>query len=469
MQSNVLKKIILFSFTCLIYMVGSCQTQTNKTLKRNVFLGARLVDLSAIEEDLGTNSGIYLSEILPNASLGQMGVPKGTILQKINHNTISSLVDLRPALLGIKEGDDLKITVFENGQQKIYQGTAIGKVKEEHPHATVQYGVVHYTDNLLRSILYLPNDKKQPPVVFFIQGYTCQSIEMQNSNPAKQLIDYWIKEGYAVFLVEKPGMGDSKSKIPCMDIDFDQELMAFTKAYEALQKNQAIDANNIFLFGHSMGGIIAPLLAKIHTPSGIMVYGIVGKNWYDYMIDIYTEQPLIMGGTNQEIEENKKYYLPFIKDMLVHQQTNTELLKNPIYSDRLKTDGVSETLREGYYIQRHYTYWQSLANIQVPQAWASVKSPVLVLHGEYDIQAIHPKYGEMISTNVNKHNGNATFQLIPKTEHAFLKFDSREQLQTVMQNGTYINTFVTHFNTEIATKSIAWMKKHSNVIKNKVK
>lgn len=459
MQIQGFKQLILFSFIYLFSINGNCQTI--KTLKRNVFLGTRLVDLSRVEEDLGTDSGIYLSEIFPDASLGQMGVPNGVVLQKINKNAIASLADLRPALSGIKEGDDLEVLVFEEGKKKTYRGVAVGRAKEQHVNADVQYGAVNYENNLLRSILYLPKAIEKPPVVFFIQGYTCQSIEMRPNNPAKQLIDHWIKEGYAVFLVEKPGMGDSESKIHCMEIDFDQELFAFSKAYEALQKNQAIDAKNIFLFGHSMGGIIAPLLAKKHSPSGIMVYGIVGKNWYDYMIDIYVEQPLVMGGTQEEIEENKKYYLPFVKDLLVHKKTNTELLKNSTYGKRLKEDGLSETLSQGYYLHRHYKYWQSLADIDVPQAWANVKSPVLVLHGEYDIQAIHPKYGEMIVTNVNQHHGNATFQLIPKTEHAFLKFDSREALQTVMNDGTYGSTFATHFNTEIANQSTTWMKRHS--------
>ena len=64
---------------------------------------------------------------------------------------------------------------------------------------------------------------------------------MRSNNPAKQLIDSWIKDGYAVFLTEKPGMGDSESKTPCMDIDFDQELFAFSKAYEDLRNSTKID------------------------------------------------------------------------------------------------------------------------------------------------------------------------------------------------------------------------------------
>ncbi|UCD61525.1 MAG: alpha/beta fold hydrolase [Flavobacteriaceae bacterium] len=445
----------------IFFLLVSGNILQGQTLKRSVFLGAQLMELSAVEQHTGTDSGLYLSQILPNGSFGKMFVPLGTVLQQINGKPVRSMADLSGAMSGIKAGDDLKVIVYENGHSKTYHGLAVGRPLQEHPHARVAYGQINYRDNTLRSLLYLPHGVEKPPVVFFIQGYTCQSIEMRNNNPAKQLIDSWIKDGYAVFLAEKPGMGDSESKTPCMDIDFDQELFAFSKAYEDLRKNTKIDADKIFLFGHSMGGIIAPLLANEQPPAGVMVFGIVGKNWYDYMIDIYTEQPLLFGTSEEEIKEDSKYSLPFIEDMLVHKKTNTELIESPVYGARLKEDGTAAELANGYYIMRHYHYWQTLADVNIPNAWAKVKSPVLVLHGEYDIQAIHPKYGEMIVTNVNNHGGIATFELFPKTEHAFLQFNSREELLQVMNDGSYSETFTTHFNRDIANKSLKWMNQQS--------
>jgi len=457
---QIIKRSKLVISTAFIIIL-SCSILQAQKLKRNAFLGARLMDLSVVDSNLETDFGLFLSDILPDGTLGTLDIPRETVLQQINDKQVRSMGDLSGALSGIKAGDDLRVVIFENGKQKTYLGKAKGRKTENHPNASIVLGEVIYEGNTLRSILYLPHGNEKPPVVFFIQGYTCQSIEMQNNNPAKQLIDEWIKDGYAVFLVEKPGMGDSESEIPCMDIDFNQELTAFTKAYQTLQKNTKVDTDNIFLFGHSMGGIIAPLLAKEMQPTGIMVFGIVGKNWYDYMVDIYTEQPLIFGTSMETIKEDSKYYLPFIKDMLIHKKTNSELIENPAYGARLKEDGVDTELINGYYIMRHYRYWQTLADINVPLAWSKVKSSVLVLHGEYDIQAIDPKYGEMIVTNVNEHGGKATFELFPKTEHAFLQFNSREELLQTMNNGSYQSTFTTHFNTDIAVKSLEWMKRLS--------
>ncbi|HIB49122.1 MAG TPA: alpha/beta fold hydrolase [Flavobacteriaceae bacterium] len=446
--------VILFVVTSILFF---CNSVAGQSLKRSAFLGAQLMDLSAVEEETGADFGLYLPMILPEGSLGEMGVPAKSVLQKINGFEIKSFQDIQSALSPIKEGNNLEVVVLENGKTKTYKGLAVGKPKEKHTHASIDYGVVRYAGNTLRYFLYLPNEVENPPVVFFLQGYTCQSIEMRDNNPAKQLINQWIEKGYAVYLVEKPGMGDSESAIPCMDIDFNQELLAFTKAYEALQNNPKIDNQNIFLFGHSMGGIIAPLLAQKTSPAGIMVYGIVGERWYDYMKRIYTEQPLIFGNNQEQINQDAQYYLPFVKDLLVHKKSNSELLKSPIYGERLKQDGVADNLANGYYIMRHYKYWQTLADVDVPGIWAKVKAPVYVLHGEYDIQAIHPKYGEMIVTNVNQNGGNAQFELMPKAEHAFLHFDSREEHLNTLNGGGYVAAFTTNFNPTIGEKCIEWM------------
>ncbi len=407
--------------------------------------------------------GIYLPNVSNDGTFGKMGIQQGSILEKLNGETISSPRDVQTALTEMKAGDAIKAVVFQDGKSKTFKGEALGRPQENHPHASIEYGTVSYQDNILRSLLYLPTGSKKPPVVFFIQGYTCQSIEMRPDNPAKQLIDQWIKAGYAVYLVEKPGMGDSESKVPCMDIDFNQELKAFSKAYEDLRNNNKIDNSNIFLFGHSMGGVISPILAKDNPPKGVMVYGIVGTNWYEYMQDIYTEQPLLFGTTEEQIKANNTYELPFIEDLLKNRKPVKEMLSSSVYGEFLKREGIAASLKDGYYIHRHIKFWRTLTDVDIPGTWAQVKAPVCVLHGEYDIQAIHPKYSEMITTNVKNHGGNATFRLFPKSEHAFLKFDSRENLMETMGNGTYVSKFTTHFNTEIASYSIEWMKSLNGV------
>lgn len=446
---------VLFLMTLLL-----SQASIGQSLQRKAMLGIRMSPLTEEkkkQEKFSASHGILISGVNPSGTLGKMGVSKGMILEQINNTMIQSRNDVRDAMKDVREGDELKVTVYKDGKSNILKGTSLGKPLEKHPNAEVHYDVVSYKNNQLRSILYTPKNVEKAPVVFYLQGFTCQSIEYPNSNPIKKLLNAWIDAGYAVYLVEKQGMGDSKSKTNCVDIDFPQEMKGFSKAYKELWKSDKIDKDNIFLYGHSMGGVVAPILAQQKTPKGVMVYGTVGKSWYEYMKDVFTEQQEIFGSPKENIEENKKYNFPFITDLMKTNKPLEKMLVDPAYNEYLKTQGIIENLSKGYYMSRHYTFWRSLGDLNIPKEWSKVKANVYVMHGELDIQAIHARYAKMIVDNVNSHKGKAKFSLLPKTDHVFLKFDSMEDNVRALTNGNYRKVMRTNYNPEVATYSLKWM------------
>lgn len=447
--------------TLLILILINQQHIQAEELPRKVILGIRMEPLTeTLKEELiyNENHGVFIPEVIPGGSFAGMGVKDSVILNQINSRIVSSTAEVLDVISMIDEGQEMEVFVFKDGVTFRHTGIAIGKLRENHPLAEIIYGSVSYAGNQLRSLLYLPVRIKTPPVVFFLQGYTCQTVEMPNWNPVKKLVDDWLEAGFAVYMVEKPGIGDSRSDKPCMQIDFHEETKAFLQAYHTLLHNKQVDTKNIFLFGHSMGGVVAPLLSHEHEPRGVMVFGIMGKNWYDYMLDIFTEQRKLLGATDEEIQEALKYDQPFIHDMLINKKNNDELINNPHYGEHLQQKGIAEGLKEGYYLHRHYTFWQTLADVDIPQVWSKVKAPVYVMHGEYDIQAIGPQYSELIAKQVNEHGGKAGFELISQTGHAFLQFDSMEQNIQVRSNGTYRNALAERYNPEVAKVSIEWMR-----------
>ncbi len=421
------------------------------------------VRMSALTEEISkvsnyNGNGVHVDDVNPNGTAGKLGITKGCIIQKINGKEIMSQTDLRIAISDLRQNDDISITYFKNGETKTTKGKGISRPKESHPNANVYYDIVAYKDNVLRSILYTPKNVSNPPVVYYLQGYTCQSIEYPNRNPIKHLINNYIEAGFAVYLVEKPGMGDSKSKTHCRDINFHQELEGFKQGYKALLKKDKIDTNNIFMFGHSMGGVVAPVLAQELNPKGVITFGTVGKNWYDYMKDIFTEQQEIFGAPKDEIQENLKYNVPFITDMMIHKKSNIDILNNTTYKQYLTDNNLVESLKQGYYMGRHHKFWASLNDINIPKAWANVSSDVLVMHGEFDIQAINQKYAKVIVDLVNGNKGRGTFALLKNTDHVFLKFDSMQHNVETLNSGAYRQYMRDNYNSEVAKESIKWMQ-----------
>ncbi|MCG8327231.1 MAG: PDZ domain-containing protein [Chitinophagales bacterium] len=459
---NNLKKIIPLLLTIAVSFQCSGQE-----LKRRAMLGIRMMPLSDSLSQLSNytgKSGIYIDAVNPGGTLGKIGITSGSILQRINGETINTLSDVHQAISNLRADDNIKVSYFKDGSSKTITGRAIARPIEAHPKADVHYDVVAYKDNHLRSILYTPKKVEKAPVVFYLQGYTCQSIEYPNGNPMKSLIDDYIDAGFAVYMVEKPGLGDSNSKIPCIDIDFHQELEAFTQAYKALIKTPNIDADNIFLFGHSMGGVIAPFLAQELSPKGLITFGTVGKNWYDYMKDIFTEQQEIFNIPHDEIQENLKSNIPFMTDMMINKKSNTEMLNNPTYKQYLIDENIATDLERGYYIGRHYKFWASLGDIDIMEAWKNVTTNVLVMHGEYDIQAINKRYAEALVDLINDHKGRADFTLMKETDHLFLSFNSMQENVDMLNSGNYGQYMNTkeNYNSEVGTESINWIRSTIN-------
>ncbi len=74
--------------------------------------------------------------------------------------------------------------------------------------------------------------------------------------------------------VDKPGTGESEGP-PCAEGGFREELAGYRAALRVLRTNPAVDPDRIFLFGESLGGFMAPLLARETHVAGISTYGTI--------------------------------------------------------------------------------------------------------------------------------------------------------------------------------------------------
>lgn len=457
-----MKQIIYMSFLALLLVAS--QAIEAQTLKRKGMLGIMMQTLNdsiATQHGLKVNSGVHITTVMPNSTFSNLGIKQGDVLTKLNGTSVSSIQDVIAVTSQMYEGDTIKAEYYSRDIKSNNTTILKGRPIEMFENGHVVYGEVAYKDNVLRSILVTPKHKTKAPVVYFLQGYTCGSIEtFSDDNPMKKLIKDWVDAGFAVYRVEKPGVGDSQSKKHCSDISFDEELTAFKEGYKDLLQQQSIDTENIFMFGHSMGGVIAPLLNDMKSPRGMLVYGTVGKNWYDYMIDLYTVQPKHFGVSDAQIKEDSKVNLKFNDDFLIKKLSGEEMLRNKEYAEFFN----QSDFKNNQYIGRHFKFWQNLADINIPKAWSKVKTNVLAMHGEFDIQAINPKGAQKIAELVNTNGGKGDFILIKNTDHGFVNFESMQQNAETLGNGSYMQHARGHYSQLLGAESVQWMQ---SKIKNK--
>jgi dienelactone hydrolase len=150
---------------------------------------------------------------------------------------------------------------------------------EHLPNTVFDYGHVTLPDGIrLRTILSRPaKPAGRAPAVLFLQGGGCSSIDIPFAPPdvwPMTLISEPAARGFVTMRVEKPGVGESEGP-RCAEGGFREELAGYRAALHELAANPAVDPKRIFLFGDSLGGFMAPLLARETRVAGISTFGTI--------------------------------------------------------------------------------------------------------------------------------------------------------------------------------------------------
>jgi uncharacterized protein len=169
-----------------------------------------------------------------------------------------------------------------------------------------------------------------------------------------------------------------------------------------LQKYDFIDHDNIFVFGHSMGGVQAPMMDFEFDPRGIAVYGTVIRPWFEYFIDLAWMQQIAMGGDYLEIERQAETRIRFYSLLMLEKQTPEQIAED----DELLTFMLQNWGYDGEekLLGRHYTFWHQLQDTKLFSKWANTPAYVLSLWGEGEFVAVNPWEHELIAEVVNRYN-----------------------------------------------------------------
>jgi esterase/lipase len=73
-----------------------------------------------------------------------------------------------------------------------------------------------------------------------------------------------------------------------------------------LKERADVDPSNVFIFGHSMGGVMAPLLAADVPVRGIIAYGTTSRTWTEYMLENIRRQMELSGSSYADINRRMK-------------------------------------------------------------------------------------------------------------------------------------------------------------------
>ena len=452
----------LIVWAVILSVLFSLPAMSSDKLERRGFLGVQAVDITEdiqAEMNLKSAGGVIVKGIFPDTTASEGGIKEKDIILEINGNKISGVQDFISIVGSFKAGDELNIKIVR-ANEEIMKTLILKTMPEEtSPDFDIIYTSLTVNNSELRVIITKPFGEGKFPSLFFIPGLSCISVDYPFDyypNPYKSILYELTKRGFATMRIEKFGMGDSTG-VNCKDIGFNEETEGFLKGLEFFKTFDFVDTENIFIFGHSMGGVIAPVIAEKVPVKGVMVYGTVSKVWTEYLMENIRRQEELEGADFAEIENNAREREEFFYHFYSKNLTHEEISKNyPRFKDYFDA--------EKYMYRRHYTFFQEIYNTNLAEKWKNTDSFVLSIWGEGDFVSTRGDH-VLIADIVNRyHPGKGTYLQLKNSDHGFVEAESMEK--------SYNKEYGELFNPQIIEELYGWMneimKKNTTETKKKV-
>ena len=255
----------------------------------------------------------------------------------------------------------------------------------------------------LPGVLTLPNTKTAVAAVVLIQGSGPQDQDesIGPNKPFKDLADGLASQNIAVLRYVKRTKqygADSKSDAPfTVKDEVTDDAIA---AVALLAKMPEINKKQIYVLGHSLGGLLAPRIAAEDSQvAGIIILAGTARPLGKVVVG---QVKYIAGLSGTQTPEDKK------------QIEKAEAIEAQVESPSLKPD----TMVDFFGSPIPGSYFLDLRNYDPGKTAAALKIPILVLQGGRDYQVTSADYEVWKSALAN--DPRATFKFYPAYTHLFM-------------------------------------------------
>lgn len=258
----------------------------------------------------------------------------------------------------------------------------------------------------LNGILAMPNDiRGLIPAVVLVHGSGPSNMDEKIGNvyPFKDLANGLSEKGIAVLRYDKRTFVYGKEMRYDTGMSVKEETMEDAiLAADFLRKDSRIDANKIFILGHSMGGMLAPRIdAEGGNFAGIIIMAGSPRKFEEILMDQNND---VLNSLNK-----------FLKVIARKQIAGLASKFNNIYN--LSADEAKSTVVLGKYVRAYYL--KEMGEHPSTDYLKVLTKPVFILQGEKDFQVSLEKdfngYKKLLGDLPN-----VTFKLYPNLNHAFM-------------------------------------------------
>jgi uncharacterized protein len=380
----------------------------SQELPRRPHLGIAMANLTDTVPGL---RGVRIEEVFPNSTAEAAKWREGDVLTRMNGKAISNIDDVISQLAAMEGGRSFSYELVRNG--KPVKGNTRLKLRpvESHPGITMEYGSFTSPVGLHRMIIGRPEASggRPLPVMIFIGGMGCYSLDLFNDTTRGevQMLNLLTRNGYMTVRAEKPGVGDgTKTSKACKETSLHEEMESYVHLVKQLKLRADVDSNDISVFGHSMGGVMAPLMAA-HTPiHRIIAYGTFGTSLIEYWPKTRRTVGEAYGWPMDSIETYAR----------VSTECNAWYFSHGLRYEEAAAQRpeCAEYILTGV---RSHDYLDQLYRINMASLWKDYGGKALFMWGESDYIASKDDH-EILAAVMKRHApGTGTFRSIPATDH----------------------------------------------------
>ena len=366
---------------------------------------------------------VVVERIHAGSTAADGGLRSGDTIVALAGQPIPDIPRLVTAVGALAAGARVEITLLRDGQPVTRTLTLKERPRDRGDTFQVLYQHVVSRGVRLRTIVTRPHAPGRHPVLFLIPGLGAVSLDQPLDGPGaySRILRAFAAAGYVTVRVEKPGIGDSEGG-PYADTDFDTELDGLRQALIAVRGDAFVDPDQIFVFGHSMGGVFGPALAIERPVKGVAVYGTVVKTTTEYFLENWRRQAGLGGSDAAAVDSTVRDLAAALHPLLVERKTPDEVLAAAPHLRPL----LARLMPDGRIDGRALPFWTQLAATNLPALWSRGAGHVLAIWGRNDFIASegdHPLIAQIVNA---ARPGMAAYVALDGADHGFRKTASPE-------------------------------------------
>jgi alpha-beta hydrolase superfamily lysophospholipase len=398
-------------------------------LKPRGFAGFAYRDLTGADADSlkhGDTRGITVSQVVPGSPAERAGLKAGDVITGYDGHPILDSSGLASVVRHYFAGDTVSVLLVRGGRP-ITQPLALGSYPlEASSEVETEYTCFETNGIKLRAVVTSPpgGGKARLPALLLVSALgSPRLVGTPGYSMGREIAHAVTGIGFRVLRFELRGSGDSEGE-DYRETDFTTEVNDNLAAFDYLASREDVDPARVFVMGHSTGGMIAAIVASRRETAGLVTSCTIGRTFYERSLETLRLQSEFAGDTPQVTDTKLKGYLDLMTAAARGDSLAEILRRNPALAEHVNSNNRIMD-------DRNPAYWREQLNLNLPEVYAGVTEPVLIVYAASDFLtqlACHEAIRDVLAAAGNR---DVTLAVIPETGHGYTYArDKREAFDT---------------------------------------